>query len=481
MMKIDKKRLERQQVGVDRWFISSSHGATRDKVGTFHYCTGVGKTFTAILVIKRLFRNDPLHNVIVCVPTDALVFQWQIELNEHFTKKDLNRITVMSASYVVNSQIYAQTDTLIVDELHLFLGEEYIKVINGKYLKSNNRLGLTATYYDPKGRHTLYEELFPIIDVIDESEAIERGFVAPFIEYNLAINFTIEEQDVYEKSSKIIRTHMAKFGNGGLDLATKCLSGGKFKGKEYTNIGFCHAWARKKGWHPQLDLSKPDNVLINDLWNPQKIMGYAKLLMKAIRIRKDLLYNATNKTLITVDIIKKFKGEKIIVFGQKTNYADKVNLLVNQEFPGLAAAYHSNIPTQMLPSPKTGKLIKFGKKRLKKKAIEDLKSGRIKVICTASSLDTGFNVKDILIGIIGSGTQNFNQQKQRGGRIKRVADVMDEGKVKLIVNLYIPDTKDEDWLRRRQSKSTNPIHWIESIDEIVFNPAPVNEFSNNVI
>ena len=469
-MVIDKARLERQYEGVDKWFAAGC-------IGAFNYYTGVGKTFTAILALKRLFKLYPHHTVAIIVPVDALVLQWRLRLGEHFTLEQLNQIEVFTASGILVNDIRLKVDTIIVDELHLFLGEEFIKTINGTHVKSTFKLGLTATYEDPKGRHTAYSSIFPIIDTIDETEAIERGFVSSYLEYNLSIQFTDEERILYEKYTHIIKNTINKFGKSSLDLAKKCLGGGIYKGEKRDNKFFVYSWAYKNGWRKNLDMSLAQNQEINEIWNPHKIFGYAVHLMNAVRLRKELLYNCDSKAYVTVDIIEKFLGEKAIVFGQKTAYADKVKLLLNEKYPNYCVAYHSNLSTEIRTNPKTGKPMKFGKVRLKKEAINFIKKGIAKCITTASSLDTGLDVPDILIGIIGSGTQNFNQQQQRGGRVKRkLADVLAKDKVKLIINLYVKDTQDEVWLKKRQSKSKNTMYWIETIDEIVYNPINKKEF-----
>ena len=130
----------------------------------------------------------------------------------------------------------------------------------------------------------------------------------------------------------------------------------------------------------------------------------------------------------------------------------------------------------MLPSPATNKLIKFGKVRLKRRALEKLKEGSSRAIITASSLDKGFDVEDIRLGITASGTQNFTQYIQRSGRIKR-KEIFNPNVIVLIINLYIKDSKDYHWLIKRQSKSNSLIHWVDSIDAITFNPVPNDVFT----
>ncbi len=471
-MQINKKKLERQQKGVNLWFDCYR--------GALHYFTGVGKTYTAILIIKRLFRLNSMHNIVVIVPSEELVNQWTAILEKNFNTKERKLINVFTPHYIISNNIRIKTNTLIVDELHEYLGDTFFEVINGTYIQFDSNLGLTATYEDNKGRHTKLKTLYPIIDEITESTALKEGYISPFLEFNLGVEFSTEQEELdYKAYSKEVGNCINKFGNGGIDLATKCLGGGVHTdGKHYPSSHFIFGWAAYKGWHKNLNLSNPADAQINSLWNPRTIFGYASKLMAAIRKRKNLLYNAEVKIDTTKEILFKFPELKSIVFSQSTAFADKLNLSINIDKPNTSVVYHSQLQTQLLPSPKTGKLIKFGKSRLRAKALEEFRNGSAKVICTASSLDKGFDEQDTGLGITASGTANFTQYKQRGGRVKRI-DVFNSDKVAILVNLYIKNTKDEAWLRKRQAKATHHLYWVDSIDEISFNPVNKSVFTMN--
>lgn len=466
-MQINKKKLERQLIGVDKWFNSSKYGAIKDCRGAINYFTGVGKTYTAILIIKRLFRVDVLHNIVVLVPSEFLINQWNVELKKHFTLKELIQINIYTPHYVIGNDLKIKTNTLIVDEFHEFYGEEFSKTINGEYIRFDNNLCLTATYEEPNNRHLKFKTLYPIIDKITEKSALKEGYISPYVEYNLAVTLTSEEKVSYEHYSKLITKNINKFGKGGLDLANKCISGGKHaNGKRYEAVKFVYGWASHNGWRKDLDLTDPRQNEINEIWNPRAIFGYAQTLFNAIRARKNVLYNAKNKVYTCVEIVKNFPELKGIIFSQSTAFADKVNLfLTNNDVKSVV--YHSNLKTELRPSIKTGKLVKFGKVRLKRLALEAIKSGKAQIMCTTSVLDKGFDVQDVILGITASGTSSYNQKKQRGGRVKRI-DVLNPDKVALLINLYVKDTKDETWLRKSQSKSTNFINWVDNITDINF-------------
>lgn len=463
-MKIDHKRLERQEEGVNKWFNSSKYGAFKDMCGTLNYFTGVGKTFTAILIIKRLFRIFNNHNVVVLVPSDPLRVQWKKQLEKHLLKKDLIKINIFTPHYIISNDLRITTHTLVVDELDAFYSEKFVNTINGNYIKYSNNLSLTATYEDNLGREKLIINTHPIIDKISEKEALEKGYISPYIEFNLAVELTKEEKELYDKYTKIISENINKFGKKGIELAQKCLSGGKHKGIKKTNIQFVYGWAVHKGWHKNLNLENPVDIEINNLWNPHKVIGYAVKLMKAIKDRKNVLYNAEIKYEVIKNILSNYPNKKAIIFSQSTSFADNMNNVLNINGQK-SVVYHSNLVTELLPSEKTGKLIKFGKGRKKKAAIKAITSGKAMRLCTASSLDKGLDVPDLMIGITASGTSGFTQYQQRNGRTKRL---FGEDKLALLINLYVKNSKEETWLSNRQSKTIHSIHWINSLNEITY-------------
>jgi len=476
-MQIDKKKLERQQEGVDKWFDSGNNNEGMS--GVLDWYTGVGKTFASILVIKRLFRLFNNHSIVILVPSETLYVQWNKVLSENFTKKELITISVFTPNQIVTNKIKINTDTVIVDELHDFYSTEYVKTIDGTYIRYKNNLGLTATYEDFRKRHLAITSKFPVIDTIGEGEAVKSGFISRFVEFNLNVKLSKEERIQYDVYSEVITDNLNKFGNNNqLELASKCLSGGQHSnGKHYEAKQFVMGWAASKGWNKNLDFSLETNKEINALWNPNLIFGYAKNLMTAVRKRKDLLYHCSNKSKICSDIIFKFPELKAIVFSESTSYADKLNKELNEKEDGISVVYHSQLDTIYAPSPDTGKLIKFGSVRLKRKAMQDITTGKARALCVASSVDKGLDIPSLKLGITASGKSNFTQYKQRGGRVKRVFN----DKVALLVNLYIRGTREEAWLKSRQSKSTHRIYWVDSIDEISFTPSNKRKIKLNII
>lgn len=466
-MNIDVVRQERQLLGIDRWFKHQCKGIV-------FWATGVGKTYGASLAIQRIERQrEP--NYVIAVPSFELKKQWEERLVKMFPKKVMDRIIIETAQTILFRGLKRITDVLIVDEIHEFSSEERIKVINGALIEYKAILGLTASADDKT--FEAISNILPIVDVITEEEAREKGFIAEFIEYNLALSLSADELETYNHYSTIISENLPKFNND-LKLAQYCISGGidKRTNKYYAASNWARGFAHKRGWKPDIDLRFEVNRQINDLWNPNKILGYARKLMTAIRSRKDLLNTCKSKYQATKELVDKFDKVKTIVFSESTDFADNVAELIKKDHK--TVVYHSNIKTIIRPSEKTGKPMKVGKLRLKKEATEFIRNGKARIIVTAKSLDKGFDVVDLRLGITSSGTSNPTQYKQRGGRVKRkeTEQIFADCTV-LLVNLYIINTQDEKWLLNRQSKAVHSIINVTSIDQITYIPPSNIEYA----
>jgi len=108
------------------------------------------------------------------------------------------------------------------------------------------------------------------------------------------------------------------------------------------------------------------------------------------------------------------------------------------------------------------KEIKVVASKLRKLALTKFEAGEVQVLCTAKALDEGFNVENIECAIICSASSKRRQMVQRMGRSLRFV----KNKTAKILNIYIKNTQDETWLRKRQKGDTN-IRWISDINQIV--------------
>lgn len=468
MIQVHEKKLARQMLGLQKWKEAGGRG-------TFWWETGMGKTYAALVLCKKMLSVNNSNTFIILVPGTDMYNQWWAEIKSNIATEFHDNFRIFTVhkfmETVINEYNYVECSLTIVDEIHEFYSEERLKIFFSGLVVSKYWLGLTADYEDSKNRHFAIQEFLPVIDRISPEEATKEGFTSKFIEYNLGIQFTEGEKEKYRIFSDQISKSLSKFSKG-LDLAQRILNGDK----DRTGPQIAFAYAVYQGWRKDLNLSNPIEAQIHELWAPNKIMGYAKTAMDSIRDRKSLVYCAINKIKYARDLAIKFEDLKTIFFSQSTAFADILARTINKHYENddqlnhiPCVVYHSKIQTITTTNPVTGKQKKKGKTVLKREAIEAIKSGKARRISTASSLDRGFDVKDIRMGVTTSGTQNPTQHHQRSGRPKRIENYEEDITV-LIINLYIKDSIDEKWLRNRQSKSDNVVYWVDSINDINYTP-----------
>ena len=480
-MKIDYKKLKRQKEGIKKWRWSKDYGSDTNGFGTIWWITGMGKTFATIHeTLNPFLDKKPTETVIVLVHRDELRKQWLDRVGKFLKKEHLTQITVQTVQYYIKNGTVPTCSLLVVDEVHKFYGQEFFTYVNGTNIKRKFLLCLTATYKDPENRQNQLENIgCSVIDHITEEEAIDNNWISNYIEYNLGIDMTNEEVIRYKEISEFTNNNLSKFGRHGFHGAKKCLSGDE----KYDGFKYCIMWANENGYRkPKHDeeLSEQQQK-INAVWNPSIIMGYAKNTFKGIRERVKFTNECTTKLDTVMNIIEKFNGSKIMSFSESTIFADRIERRLNKFNPDTCVVYHSQLASRPLKdengdeivygksAKKAGEVKLFGIKTLKKVYIEKFLTNKAKVLSTARALDEGFDCDDIEIAIISSRSRNFNQQTQRKGRSVRVIPEHPKTVI-LVINVFLKGTRDQESLIAAQRKSSNTVYWIDSIDEIKFNP-----------
>jgi superfamily II DNA or RNA helicase len=413
---LDNNRLKRQVQAGDTW--KNNNG-----IGTFEFVTGTGKTLTAILIIKRLLERNNERTIHVIVPRRELKKQWELELK---TNKIKNTEVFVVNTYIKESR---NCTLLVLDEIHNYASPKFSMLFKQTTYKFI--LGLTATMERKDMRHLLLQQKAPIIDTIDLQEAKDNSYVSDFIVYNLGLELTEEDRENYDSINKRFSKHFGVFGRD-FKLAMACVSNKEIRRQYSQQMG----------------------------WDEKSIGFHAVMFSKAMRERKDFLYNAQCKVNAAKEIIEKFKV-KTITFSESTSFADKLT-----DFIPNSVSYHSNLKKFKHNNQS------YGPTAAKRKVLSlfNDKRSKIKTLNTAKALDEGFDAKDLEMAIICSGTSTARQDIQRTGRVIRFKP----DKIALVVNLYVKNSRDEDWLKQRQEKSTN-VYWVNSIKEISYErPENVN-------
>lgn len=476
-MQIDKKRLIRQLRGCVKWIRNGARG-------TFEYCTGFGKTFSAMILIRKLLKKNPKRTTTIIVPTIQLKEQWEDEVKSF----GLKNVKVYVINTVVIQKNLITTDFLILDEVHRYGSEEFSKVF--ELIKFRFILGLTATIERPDGNHVLLVSHAPVVDSISLAEARANNWISKYLEFNLGIPFTDEEKKTYDRINKLYNKYFKMFSYD-FDLAMKCQAGKAKTPGAVDGPTVRRSYAMVMGWNPVKDASNKQH-----LWHPDNIAGYAVQFGKFMRMRKEIFYNSQSKVDLAKRIHSQFPDAKMITFSESTSFADRVT----EEIPD-SVSYHSYIEGKTAEVKQSrkfrtlegaknfcnrnkGKLdslrrrgmtVTWSKKgkqspsSVRREMLQSFTEGKVRVINTAKALDQGFNVKDIEVAVIFSRTSNPTQQIQRTGRSARKFTFKDgTDKTAIIINVYIKEeqtTQDEKWLRSAQKKSKNVI-WTEDLGEI---------------
>lgn len=477
-MQLDRKKLFRQLRGCMKFIQNGGRG-------TLEWCTGMGKTFAAMILIKRMQRKNPNRTALVVVPTIQLKEQWEKEVKNF----NLTNVKVMVINSIVLQKLSFQVDMLILDEIHRFASNEFIKIFS--QIKYRFILGLTATIERLDGKESILVSHAPVVDTVSLSEARMHGWISEFIEFNLGVTMTRQDEEKYEAITASYNKYFKMFGFD-FDLAIKCQAGKPTTPGGIDGPAIRKQYATLMGWNEKTDSTNKLHP-----WHPDNIAGYAMQFGRFMRMRKEYLYNAECKVDMAIDLINHFSGKKIITFSESTAFADQIT----SRSPG-SVSYHSyitgetmevgksrlfkteksainfldknlsrlNSPTRKGSEVFWTKSVRIPPKKVKSEILRKFSDDRyaLRVINTARALDQGTDIKDIEVALILSRTTNPTQLVQRTGRTTRkFTFASGEDKVAIIINVYIKNTQDEKWLKKSQSKSNQAsIRWIDSPAEI---------------
>lgn len=398
-MKIDQRRLKRQQEVINKW-------TKAGRKGTLEAVTGFGKTFVALLILQDMNERMPTGKALIIVPTQNLKQQWE----EQITNLHITNAHVM----VINSAVKMEhnCDLLILDEIHNYMSDVFSSIFactEYRYI-----LGLTATLDKDDHRYHIIEKAAPVIDTIGLREAVRNEYVSQFQVFNLGLRMNDEEEAKYKEITDAYYKHFAIFNNR-FHSAMRCMTD-----RQYLSV-FTRNLAG---------------------WDEQQVLNSARAWNRAMNARKQLIYQSATKMEAARRLIEIF-DVPTISFSESVKFANAINKTTQP----WSDVYHS-------------KMSKFARQNV----LDSFADNRtdIRVIHTARALDEGFDVKGIELAIVCSGTSTPRQDLQRTGRAIRFK----EGKTGVIINLYLKDTQDEKWLKKRQSKSAN-IQWVHSVEELL--------------
>ena len=143
---------------------------------------------------KLLCQKFPNTRIIVVVPTDALQSQWQEQLFEM-------GLAGQAEVIIINTLVknHHECYLLILDEAHRYASPLFSQVFTK--VKYKFILALSATMERLDGKHELLYKYCPVVDRINDLEAIANGWVAQSIEYKVILD--VPDIDIYKQITKL--------------------------------------------------------------------------------------------------------------------------------------------------------------------------------------------------------------------------------------------------------------------------------------
>ena len=369
-----------------------------NKSGIVEATTGSGKTVIGL----KLIEENRDKRFLITVPTTHLMYQWKKEIEDKIGygvnvvllgdgHKSLPPSVPCVVIAVINSVRNINWDHPLA-KFDIFIADEvhrYASKENAKVFHGTfgRKIGLTATLERSDGMQTvLHKYIGPTVYTLDNQDAKEAGYVCDYDIECVKCIMTQTERAQYILMSEKVRKYMSIFNNNFQEMHRNFRSG-----------------PRTSSYRSALE-------------------G-----MKSVSHRKAYLTRVKSKKDIAINLCIKNQNKKIILFDEIQESAnDLYNDLKNRGMNPVI--YHSGI-----------------KGKDKKKAIEDFIIGNSKILVTVKALDEGLDVKDVEVGIIVNGNSQKRQAIQRLGRLLRKK----EGKVSKLYMLYVPETKDEDYVKKR--------------------------------
>ena len=372
-------------------------------MGTINLPTGVGKTRVLVTAAGNDIRKNPDHKWIVVVPRERLR---DVEIPNEFKKwgyqKEFKSNVTVECIQSARERSGEHWAGVCIDEVHNTISPE------NKKLYENNTfdkiMALSATIEDEEKQEYLFE-FAPLVYVKTVKEALELGLISDYRIYNLAVNFNTEELKAYNKNQMAYVMFQNKLGG---------------RAFAFNNAS---KYLKEKGQHSS-----------NNVQN-------AVMFYSCMRKRKKLCFEASNKIIVSKSLKHLFGDKYGLFFCESIDFAESVSEAIGNT----SVTYHS----------KMGKKAKVANMS----AYTDART-KVNFLATAKALNEGFNLERCSYAICGSGSSKKLDQIQRLGRTIR----MEEGKIAIFVNLYVPNTQEEKWVTSR-TEGQSPI-WINTIEEV---------------
>ncbi len=379
-------RTERQLEGVQKWVDNKCKG-------TLCFATGVGKTYTAMLAIKRFLVKNPVGIILIIVPTEILKNQWLVEIEKAGFSKNCQ-------VKIINSAVKEEmvVSMLVIDEVHKAASTSFQNIF--KKIRYGALLCLTATLERLDGKDSIIREYAPVVDEISITEAILNNWLSPYKEFKVLLDVDLTE---YKRLNQEFYSHFAFF-NHNFSVAMKCVTDWR------TRTAFTKLICSENS--PEFP-TVSRNVLVH-------AMGFVRCL----KARKKFIYEHPQKIKLANLILQHRKDKKCITFSKTIKIAEQL---------------------------KYGKVLSSkATKNKNRMTLEEFNNSDFNVIHTSSMADQGLNIPDLSVAVILGFDSSSITKKQRIGRVIRKT----EDKNAEIFTLVIKNTVEESWYQKSMGSNS---------------------------
>jgi superfamily II DNA or RNA helicase len=328
--------------------------------------TGSGKTFLGLQAIA-----DAGVSTLIVAPTIDLMNQWHGTLTNAFGNQlsepigvlgggshEISTITVTTydSAYRYINEYGNQFGLLIVDEEHHLPAPTYRQI--PEMMIAPCRLGLTATYERPDGKHELLDDLIGPVVYQEDVDELAGEYLSEYETIHMQVELTDDERPRYNEEYQIYREYVDSHE---FDL--------------WKDDG-CQEFLRRTSYDPE---------------------GRRALIAKQ---RAESIARTAEKKLDTLDtLLKRHHDDRAIIFTANNDFAYNIS----QEFivPCITHQTETEERTEIL---------------------ERFRTGDYSMLATSQVLDEGIDVPAANVGIILSGSASKRQYAQRLGRILRPTD-----------------------------------------------------------
>lgn len=484
-------KTDRQTKGIVLW-------TTNKARGTLNYVPRFGKT----RVIQRVCENSKAHNKNVSITLLSPNLAGYNNLDNIAYELGLQNYTRRTLSNLINDYDYMiySCDILIVDEIHDFLDPVGIQLLRS--IKYNWILGLTGSSLTDKQIKLLSHLGCPVIDTIEEEEAIANGWIVDYDEYNVPIKLDSAEivkysqiEDILSKCLEqfdgVYRTYNRNVGfrmfEGNFDFISSLYIGYRCRDFDapYGYGTFIPAdeisnnISKWMGFNRNLITDDESLSHYNIIWSPDNVSELAKTYIMTIKSRNDFLKCCSSKLVVALGIMDELKVPTM-VFSESTEMID----LLYEQRESVSVRYHSQLKSTTMrddngdlilykSGKRAGEPKQFGLITQKAVALEEIEQGKKQFLICGKSLTQSINLPMIGCVLILSGDTNTSTHEQKSSRTKTVNE-LDKDKKALVINLFIEDievgntiysSRDKIKLLQRQ-RNVNNVIWLNNSDEI---------------